>query len=72
MLEKFIAENSHLSIWDVSKLYEINKEQAFYRDCFSPGHFVSSMLILNREKNKVLLMGHIGLQRWQQFGGHMD
>lgn len=30
------------------------------------------MLIMNREKTKVLLMMHKKLQKWLQFGGHSD
>ena len=30
----------------------------FMRDCFDDGHFTGSMLVMNKEKTKVLLMHH--------------
>lgn len=36
------------------------------------GHFTWSMMIVNHDRTKVLLMLHKKFQRWQQFGGHCD
>ncbi len=36
------------------------------------GHITASMLILNTERTRVLLMFHKKLQLWLQFGGHSD
>jgi 8-oxo-dGTP pyrophosphatase MutT (NUDIX family) len=46
--------------------------RAFWRDCFTPGHFTASMLVTNPTHSKVLLMHHKKLQHWLQFGGHAD
>ena len=46
--------------------------RAFWRDCFTPGHFTASMLVTNLTHSKVLLMHHKKLQHWLQFGGHAD
>lgn len=55
------------------KLLEKFKDNTtFLRTCFDDGHFTGSVLVINREKTKVLLMHHIKLGTWQQFGGHAD
>lgn len=51
---------------------EKNKEKSFHNYHWDDGHFTASMLVVNPEKTKVLLMFHKKLQRWLQFGGHSD
>lgn len=36
------------------------------------GHITASMLVINTERTRVLLMFHKKLQFWLQFGGHSD
>jgi len=45
--------------------------QAFTRDLHH-AHFTASAWILNKEKNKVLLLHHTKLNKWLQPGGHAD
>ncbi|MDA9129050.1 NUDIX hydrolase [Candidatus Gracilibacteria bacterium] len=52
--------------------YQNNPTRPFFRDCFDDGHFTGSMLVVNTEKTKILLMHHKKLGTWQQFGGHAD
>lgn len=47
------------------------REFAFVKDNLA-WHLTGSMMIVNPEKTKVLLMLHKKFQRWQQFGGHCD
>jgi 8-oxo-dGTP pyrophosphatase MutT (NUDIX family) len=49
-----------------------HEPRALWRDVFSPGHFTGSALVINRRRDKVLLMHHKNLRRWMQFGGHAD
>ena len=42
------------------------------RNLFDDGHFTASVFVVNPERTKVLLMHHIKLGKWQQFGGHAD
>lgn len=44
---------------------------ALVRSC-RPGHFTGSALVLDAEREHVLLMFHTKLQRWLQPGGHAD
>ena len=48
------------------------RERAFYRDCFEPGHITSSAWIVSRESGAALLTHHRKLERWLQLGGHAD
>ena len=57
---------------DLLEKYSSDPTKPFFRDCFDDGHFTWSMLVVNKEKTKVLLMHHIKLWTWQQFGGHAD
>ncbi len=67
---------------NVSKLEYVNRSvdlmrkfddnSMFLRDCFDDGHFVSWVVVVNKEKTKVLLMHHIKLGTWQHFGWHAD
>lgn len=52
--------------------YKNNPTRVFLRDCFDDGHFTGSMLVMNKDKTRLLLMHHIKLGTWQQFGGHAD
>lgn len=48
------------------------RERAFHRDCFDPGHITSSAWIVSRESGAALLTHHRKLDRWLQLGGHAD
>lgn len=48
------------------------RERAFHRDCFEPGHITSSAWIVSRESGAALLTHHRKLERWLQLGGHAD
>lgn len=52
--------------------YKDDPTRPFFRDCFDDGHFTGSILVMNKEKTKILLMHHIKLGTWQQFWGHAD
>ncbi|MBJ20018.1 MAG: NUDIX hydrolase [bacterium] len=49
-----------------------DRERAFHRDCFDPGHITSSAWIISRQSGAVLLTHHRKLKRWLQLGGHAD
>ena len=49
-----------------------NQEKSFHNYLWEDGHITGSMLIVNIDFTKVLLMFHKKLQRWLQFGGHSD
>lgn len=53
-------------------LEKFNDNTAFYRSCFDDWHFTWSVLVVNKEKTKVLLMHHKKLWMWLQFWGHAD
>ena len=55
---------------DLLKKYSDNR--VFFRDHFDDWHFTGSVLVVNPEKTKVLLMHHKKFGTWQQFGGHVD
>ncbi len=48
------------------------RERAFHRDCFDPGHITSSAWIVSHETGAALLTHHRKLERWLQLGGHVD
>ena len=48
------------------------RDRAFHRDCFDPGHITSSAWIVSHESGAVLLTHHRKLERWLQLGGHVD
>lgn len=49
-----------------------NNEKSFHNHHWDDGHITASMLIVNHERTKVLLIFHKKLKRWLQFGGHSD
>ena len=49
-----------------------DRERAYHRDCFDPGHITSSAWIVSRESGAFLLNHHRKLSRWLQLGGHTD
>jgi 8-oxo-dGTP pyrophosphatase MutT (NUDIX family) len=49
-----------------------DRERAFHRDCFDPGHITSSAWIVSHQSGAVLLTHHRKLERWLQLGGHAD
>lgn len=51
---------------------ERNQEKSFHNWHWDDGHITASLLVVNPEFTKVLLMFHKKLQRWLQFGGHSD
>ncbi len=67
--EQFSSEKVHCD--NTINLIEKFSDQAFINQNWS-GHITASMLIMNTEKTKVLLMFHKKLQLWLQFGGHSD
>jgi len=59
--------------WRATALIEaFNDNTPFLRTCFNDGHFTGSMLVINTQKTKVLLMHHVKLWTWQQFWWHAD
>ncbi len=52
-------------------LLEIYSYSAFANDTWI-WHITASMLVINPEHTRVLLMFHKKLQKWLQFGGHSD
>ncbi len=48
------------------------REDAFQRTCFAPGHITSSAWIVSRESGAALFTHHRKLERWLQLGGHAD
>lgn len=69
-IERFPSEKD-FSIQMIDFLKK-NGEQSFHNWNWDDWHITASMLIVNQEKTKVLLMFHKKLQRWLQFGGHSD
>lgn len=63
--ESFFAERI---IWCIEK----NEEKAFHNYHWDDGHITGSMLIINKKRDKVLLMFHKKLQKWLQFWWHSD
>lgn len=49
-----------------------NREKSFHNWHWDDGHMTASMLVVNKEFTKVLLIFHKKLQKWLQFGGHSD
>ncbi len=47
-----------------------DRERAFHRDCFDPGHITSSAWIVSQQTGSVLLTHHRKLERWLLLGGH--
>lgn len=54
------------------ELIDKKGETCLYRDCFDDGHFVWSLFVFNPQMTKMLMMHHVKLGRWLQFGGHAD
>lgn len=50
----------------------LSSENVFHNFHWEDGHVTASMMIVNRERTKVLLMFHKKIQKWLQFGGHSD
>ena len=48
------------------------RDRAFHRDCFMPGHITTSAWIVSRESGAALFTHHRKLERWLQLGGHAD
>lgn len=51
---------------------EKNQGKSFHNFHWDDGHITASMLVVNPEFTKVLLIFHKKFQRWLQFGGHSD
>ena len=51
---------------------EKNQEKSFHNYHWEDGHITASMLVVNNDFTKVLLIFHKKLQKWLQFGGHSD
>lgn len=56
----------------IVQFLEKNQEKSFHNWHWDDGHITASLLVVNPEFTKVLLMFHKKLQRWLQFGGHSD
>lgn len=73
-----LNELRHLMPYDVSEKESIAKTihfieaepEAFHRH-LKKGHVCGSALLIGPD-NRVLLMFHLSLQKWLQFGGHAD
>lgn len=50
----------------------LNKQDAFLRTCFSPGHFTGSGILIDASGSQILLNHHKSLNKWLCFGGHAD
>jgi 8-oxo-dGTP pyrophosphatase MutT (NUDIX family) len=72
-----LREYGEKNPWESTRTEEIvywiekYRETAFVKANLE-GHITASMLIVNSEKTRVLLMFHKKLQMWLQFGGHCD
>jgi 8-oxo-dGTP pyrophosphatase MutT (NUDIX family) len=73
LLDRYERRNAeeHATIERMRSLLR-DREAAFERDCFEPGHFTSSAWIVSRERRAALLTHHRKLERWLQLGGHVD
>jgi 8-oxo-dGTP pyrophosphatase MutT (NUDIX family) len=68
--KKFPNETDPAKCIDLLEKYDDNR--IFFRNHFDDGHFTGSVLVVNPEKTKVLLMHHKKFWTWQQFGWHVD
>lgn len=68
--ERFPAESE--MIHRMIGFLERNNQKSFHNWHWDDGHITASLLVVNSEFTKVLLMFHKKLQRWLQFGGHSD
>jgi 8-oxo-dGTP pyrophosphatase MutT (NUDIX family) len=50
----------------------LDEPRCFSRDCFQPGHFTGSALVVSHDGARALLHHHRFLDKWLQFGGHCD
>jgi|LakMenEpi03Aug12_release.lakeMendotaPanAssembly.Ray.scaffolds.fasta_scaffold2033667_2 hypothetical protein len=64
---KFFPEKKDCSDSIIAFLLK-NKEKSFHNWNWDDGHITASMMIVNPERTKVLLMFHKKLQKWLQFG----
>lgn len=53
------------------QLYKAYGENCYYRDCL-PAHFCASTWVVNKNKDKVLLLYHSILKKYSILGGHTD
>lgn len=56
--EKQYPRRKNLTQRALNLLEKYSDTTAFMRHCFDDGHFTGSMLVMNKEKTKVLLMHH--------------
>jgi 8-oxo-dGTP pyrophosphatase MutT (NUDIX family) len=56
----------------ITQFLQKNEKKSFHNWHWDDWHITASMLIVNSERTKVLLIFHKKLQRWLQFGGHSD
>lgn len=68
--DKFFSEKECSE--SMVRFLERNREKSFHNYHWEDGHITASMLIVNQDFTKVLLIFHKKLQRWLQFGGHSD
>lgn len=55
-----------------SQFIELLKSSEAYQRTHLPGHLTGSAWILNKSKDKALLVHHAKLNKWVQPGGHAD
>lgn len=75
LINKFGIQKPHKKKYadmSLELLHKFDDNTVFFRDCFEDGHFTGSVLVVNKNKTKVLLMHHVKLGTWQHFWGHAD
>lgn len=75
MFEEFASRNPDKKDYvekSIEQLYKFDNNFAFDRKCFDNWHFTGSVLVVNEEGDKVLLMHHKKRWTWQHFWWHAD
>jgi 8-oxo-dGTP pyrophosphatase MutT (NUDIX family) len=68
--ERFPAEQKYAQ--SIITFLEQSGEKSFHNHHWEDGHITASMLVVNEDFTKLLLMFHKKYQIWCQFGGHSD
>lgn len=61
-LKNFEKNNPHKTVYiqrALSLLESYDDNTPFLRSCFDDGHFTGSMLVINKERTRILLMHHV-------------
>lgn len=64
------TEEENICIKPIMQL--LQKQDCFYRTCFTPGHITGSAILCDQTKEKILLNHHKIFNKWLCFGGHAD